>query len=149
MKKIIVFILVLIFIILPVYITVENNIIASSTRKKLIKAELPENTEIIDSISIAGKVEGNGNGMQYFGAVLLKSDLSEKELQLHYKKYKKNEWEFIVCKQDSGKIDVINVPYYFEKYDHNDVDKYFILYSWGSSPKGVVGDLLNLDIRGH
>ena len=74
--KIIVLLIILLLILLPIYILFMNNIIAYNTKRKLEKTELPENTAIIDSISIAGKVTGNGNGMQYFTAILIKTDLS-------------------------------------------------------------------------
>ena len=50
--------------------------------KELCETPLPEKTELIESISRAGKLTGNGNGMQYFGAILIRSDLSLEELVL-------------------------------------------------------------------
>ena len=57
-----------------------NNRIAKSLEYKLRSCQLPEKTELIDSESVAEKVFGNGNGMQWFGMILVKSDLDEKEL---------------------------------------------------------------------
>ena len=50
--------------------------------KDLVSYELPTNTKLVDSISVAGKLAGNGNGMQYMGSVLVVSDLSEEELNV-------------------------------------------------------------------
>ena len=55
---------------------------------------MPERTEIIDSVSLAGKLVGNGNGVQYFGAILLKSKLSLNDLEDYYSVYQKNEWSY-------------------------------------------------------
>lgn len=150
MKKILIILLILLFIILPIYITFTNNIIASNIRKTLEKTEVPENSKIVDSIEIVGKISGNGNGMQYFGAILLESDLSELELNEHYRKYRDNEWSFLVTKQNSSTINVIDkLGYKFKNYDESKKDKYYIVYSWDSSKKVFLLDILELDIRGH
>ena len=41
---------------------------------ELVHFRLPKNTELIESIYKAGKLVGNGNGMQYFGVILIKSE---------------------------------------------------------------------------
>ena len=50
-----------------------NNHTAYKVEKTLCEIPLPEETELIESLSQAGKLTGNGNGMQYFGAILVKS----------------------------------------------------------------------------
>ena len=57
-----------------------NNIVAKRMERQLLECELPHNSELIDSASIAGKILGNGNGMQYFGIILIKSEMNENEL---------------------------------------------------------------------
>ena len=75
-------------ILLPVaayaMIAAANNRIADDLEQALLAYPLPQDTEIMDSVSVAAKVSGNGNGMQYFGAILVKSELSEEELQGYY-----------------------------------------------------------------
>lgn len=66
------------FVSVPVY----NNYCAYNVEKMLCETPLPEQTELIEAISKAGKLTGNGNGMQYFGAILIKSELSLEELVL-------------------------------------------------------------------
>lgn len=44
-----------------------NNHSAHKVEKTLCETPLPEKTELIESLSRAGKLTGNGNGMQYFG----------------------------------------------------------------------------------
>ncbi len=58
-----------------------NDNIAKKTANKLADLPLPNNTEFIEMVYIAGKLVGNGNGMQYFGAILIKSELSLEELK--------------------------------------------------------------------
>ena len=121
-----------------------NNNIAYKVEKELCETPLQENTELIESISRAGKLTGNGNGMQYFGAILIRSDLSLEELDAYYSGYRSNEWECLVETQEGQSIEVID----HETLQFSEEIKdsgYYILYSWGSG-----NSLLEeLDIRGH
>lgn len=72
------------------------NYCAYNVEKMLCETPLPEQTELIEAISKAGKLTGNGNGMQYFGAILIKSELSLEELETYYSDYRSNEWEYLV-----------------------------------------------------
>ena len=73
-----------------------NNHTAYKVEKALCEIPLPEETELIESLSQAGKLTSNGNGMQYFGAILIRSDLSLEELDAYYSGYRSNEWECLV-----------------------------------------------------
>ena len=85
-----------------------NNNIAYKVEKELCETPLPEKTELIESISRAGKLTGNGNGMQYFGAILIRSDLSLEELDAYYSGYRSNEWEYLVDIQEGQEIEVVD-----------------------------------------
>lgn len=121
-----------------------NNHAAYKVEKALCEIPLPKETELIESLSQAGKLTGNGNGMQYFGAILIRSELSLEELEAYYSDYRSNEWEYLVEIQEGQSIEVI---------DHGGLQfseeikgsGYYIIYSWGS------GDFLlkELDMRGH
>ena len=121
-----------------------NNHTAYKVEKALCEIPLPEETELIESLSQAGKLTGNGNGMQYFGAILIRSDLSLEELETYYSDYRSNEWEYLVEIQEGQSIEVIDhetLQFSGEIKDSG----YYILYSWGSG-----NSLLEeLDIRGH
>ena len=121
-----------------------NNHTAYKVEKTLCEIPLPEETELIESISQAGKLTGNGNGMQYFGAILIRSELSLEELDVYYSGYRSNEWECLVETQEGQTIEVIDhgtLQFTEEIKDSG----YYIVYSWGSG-----NSLLEeLDIRGH
>jgi hypothetical protein len=89
---IIITLLILSPILLNVAVMIANNFIAISVRNELRNLPLPEDTEIVSSYSVAGKVVGNGNGMQYFGAILLESELTLEELSEHYLNISTNYW---------------------------------------------------------
>ena len=121
-----------------------NNHIAYKVEKALCEIPLPEETELIESLSQAGKLTGNGNGMQYFGAILIKSELSLEELDAYYSGYRSNEWECLVETQEGQNIEVIDhvTLQFTEEIKGNG---YYIVYSWGSG-KSLLEEL---DIRGH
>ena len=99
---------------------------------------------MIESLSHACKLTGNGNGMQYFGAILIKSELSLEELDAYYSRYRSNEWECLVKIQEGQSIEGIDhgtLQFAEEIKDRG----YYIVYSWGSG-----NSLLDeLDICGH
>lgn len=121
-----------------------NNHTAYKVEKALCEIPLPEETELIESLSQAGKLTGNGNGMQYFGAILIRSELSLEELDAYYSDYRSNEWKYLVETQEGQPIEVIDhrtLQFTEEIKDSG----YYIVYSWGSG-----NSLLEeLDIRGH
>ena len=121
-----------------------NNHIAYKVEKALCEIPLPEETELIESLSQAGNLTGNGNGMQYFGAILIKSELSLEELDAYYSGYRSNEWECLVETQEGQNIEVIDhvTLHFTEEIKGNG---YYIVYSWGSG-KSLLEEL---DIRGH
>ena len=127
-----------------IFISFINNNIAYKVEKELCETPLPEKTELIESISRAGKLTGNGNGMQYFGAILIRSDLSLEELDAYYSGYRSNEWECLVKIQEGQSIEGIDhgtLQFAEEIKDRG----YYIVYSWGSE-----NSLLDeLDMRGH
>ena len=141
---VIIFIVVISISLFVVVIPLANNYYAKQVEKELRETPLPENTEIIDSVSLAGKLVGNGNGVQYFGAILLKSKLSLNNLEDYYSAYQKNEWPYVVEPQENQIITVIEHSKisFSEKVDD---EGYYIVYSWGDGPDVLEG----LDFRGH
>ena len=138
-----IFIAVLIFVIvLSISIPIVNNISAAKVEKELLKIELPENTEITESLSEAGKFTGNGNGMQYLGAMLIKSELSLEELDRYYSK--KNKY-IEVEEQNSQKIEHIEHGEISFKNPVSADENYYIVYLYGEG----IEFFAESDIRGH
>ena len=126
-------------------VPIVNNITAATVLSDIKNIPLPENTEYVEGISAAGKFTGNGNGMQYFGAILIKTDLSLDELNSYYSDYRENEFRLLVEKQESGEIAVIeHGSLAFESELSQDED-YYIVYSWGDG----IDLFAALDLRGH
>lgn len=147
LKKILIVIIFLVVISISLFIVIiplVNNLYAKQLERELRETPLPEKTEIIDSVSRSGKLVGNGNGIQYFGAILLKSKLSLNELEDYYSVYWKNEWTYVVEPQKNQSIEVVEHSRirFSEKVGN---EGYYIVYSWGDGPEL----LEQLDIRGH
>ena len=121
-----------------------NDHAAKETADKLAALPLPNSTEFIESIHKAGKLVGNGNGMQYFGAILIRSELSLDELKEYYLQFADSEWSCIVENQLSADVDFIeHAALTFE----TDIEgkNYYIVYSWGNNNT----IFHEFDIRGH
>ena len=118
-----------------------NNYSAARNIQKLESLPLPEGTERIESLSLAQRLGLTGNGMQFFGALLVESDLSLEELREFYSAY-----DGCTVKEQLGKkidIGILMKDIYFET--EPDPDKsYYIIYSWGEG----VPPFTWLDIRG-
>lgn len=148
-------VLLIAIVVLPIIsylgIVITNNIIADKIEKNLIAYELPANTKLVDSISIAGKLTGNGNGMQYMGAILVDTDLSKEEL----KEYYGLKFDYIeVREQETADIDFINIGNYsFNDFSSENADSYYSITCWDDNRREKLGDfiseLLDFDIRGH
>lgn len=124
------------------YIPKINDSIANSVETSLKSIPLPQKTTLCDSVSSAGKLVGNGDGMQYFGAILIKSELSLEELRNYYAKYQKNSSSCFVEKQLTKQITVVeNIDLTFDALDKvNSFSGYYIVFSWGDSvffPLGI------------
>lgn len=122
-----------------------NDNAAKKTANELVEIPLPDNTEFMESIYEAGKLVGNGNGMQYFGAILIKSELSIDELKEYYAEFADNEWTCVVENQINSNVDerIMDTTLTFK----TDIvgNNYYIVYSWGDNNTIFDG----FDLRGH
>ena len=139
-------------ILFPVSIRVVNNGMARSLEKRLMNCELPPDSELIDSASVAGKMEGNGNGMQWFGIVLIKSQMTEDALREWYKnQLVTGENEVIsVLKQETSKVFEYG-RWRFKNYsdEENCYQVRLVKYSIVGFENSIWESILNTDLRGH
>ena len=127
-------------------IPVVNNLTARGVENYLKKLPLPPDTELAASVSRAGKLTGNGNGMQYFGAILLRSELTLDELEAFYAQYRRTEWECNVVSQREPGLDFLE---YYDELRFSQFDdapgSYYIVFSWGDGTEPFI----SWDLRGH
>lgn len=146
--KIILVIFVIIFTTLIFFLIscpIVNDISAKQVMKDIEAIPLPDHTQAVAKFSRAGKLVGNGNGMQFFGAVLLESELPLEELDQHYSSYRKTEWDYIVQEQKTQNIDVIEHGLAFFETEMSDEKNYYIVYSWGDG----ISPFQDFDLRGN
>ena len=135
---------IIVILIFMISIPIVNDNIADKTAERIQQIELPDNTQYLETFSKAGKLSGNGNGMQYIGGILIKSDLSLQDLQSYYSRYAKNEWDCIVAKQTDQNISCIEHGTVSLNSDING-DTCYVVYSWGDNDSLYS----ELDLRGH
>ena len=121
-----------------------NNLSAKHIIAEIKSVPLPQDTQIIESFSQAGKLVGNGNGMQFFGAVLIESELSLEDLDNHYSLYRETPWDCIVKTQRAQNIDVIEHGTFSLETDVSN-GNYYLVYTWGNG----ISPFQDLDLRGH
>lgn len=136
--------------ILYIAIVITNNNLANKVEDELKSYPLPAETVLVDSVSAAGKLVGNGNGMQYMGSILVSSNLSEEELL----KYYSVEFKYVeVRKQDSPTLDFIHTTNCsFKKFDETSNLTYYCITDWGSKlnyDNELLFGILDFDIRGN
>ncbi len=71
-------------VVLLCFVHVANNVAAHEIERRLVAIPLPPGTELVDSAWAVSRFAGAGNGTQYAGAVLVRSDLSSAALAALY-----------------------------------------------------------------
>lgn len=135
----------LLFVMLFISIPVVNDLTAAQVKNKLEGLPLPENSVQIESLSNAGKMTGNGNGMQYLGAILVQSDLPLGEFESHYFQFRVNQWDCIVTEYYGGQLEFIDIGQLRFSAELDRTKHYYVVYSWGSG----LDFYKDWDIRGH
>lgn len=136
--------LVVLLLIFLLSIPIVNDNVAKKTAERIKDTQLPNDSEYVESFSAAGKLVGNGNGMQYLGGILIRSEQSLEALKMYYSQFSQNEWEFIVENQKGRNVSMIEQGTLRLESDAEG-DNYFIVYTWGDND--TIFDAL--DIRGH
>ncbi|MBQ8684217.1 MAG: hypothetical protein IJ518_06860 [Clostridia bacterium] len=128
-------------------VPIANNAVALGIQRDLEALPLPPDTTVEEAVSGAGKLSGNGNGMQYFGAVLLHSTLSLEQLNTYYVQHRRGLFDCLVAVQEGSEIQVAdNGNLSFSTAMEG--EGWYILYTWGDAPKGLRA-WLDTDMRGH
>lgn len=139
---ILVLIAIILFVGFNVSIPLVNDLSAKNVEEHLLEITPPDNTQIVESLSKAGKLVGNGNGMQYFGAILIRSEKTLDELSAYYSQKLA---DVVVKEQNTQKIQCVEHGGLSFKTQITATEDYYIVYLFGS------GNALfsELDIRGH
>ena len=126
-----------------------NNSIASEVLAELTRIPLPINCKQLESAAVPGKMFGNGNGMQYIGAILFSSDMQMEAIESHFIAYNPNIFvmEFKNASQTLGNV-------FKNQYTPETLQNAYIAVLCASQENGmissdIIGSILNCDPRGH
>jgi hypothetical protein len=130
------------------FVPIGNNIILKKHTYELMNHKLNATYEILAKDDKCGKLVGNGNGMQYFSALLIHS---EKNL-----KWENSDLEgvYLIEVNDTSFDDFMN-EYDYSNYCNNikkkiieisNTENYYVLYSFYNAP---FGSIWNDDMRAH
>lgn len=128
-------------------IQIINNSIADSVRSELASIPCPDTTIVEDSIFVAGKTFGNGNGMQYTGVILVRSFENKKRLETYYRYY------YPECDVELLKSSIFDDA--FSLKEISDTECYYVITLTREIESGTIPDTLfyriisGCDIRGH
>lgn len=61
-----------------------NDSVLDSFSQQLYNCSLPEGTVLVEKHNICGKLNGNGDGMDFLSCILIKSDNTINELEKHF-----------------------------------------------------------------
>lgn len=144
MKIVITLVLIAIILLVGFFVSIPlvNDLSAKNVEKHLMEIPLPDNTQIVESLSKADKLVGNGNGMQYFGAILIRSEKTLDELSAYYSQKLAN---VVVKEQNTQKIQCVEHGELSFKTQITATEDYYIVYLFGSG----IALFSELDIRGH
>lgn len=100
--------------------------------------------EILESQSVCGKLNGNGNGMEFFAAVLVTASQEELEMRISDLAEKYEVVEYVP--QTEAKIDMKYLEHKSLSYDHENYTdgEYYTVYIYDSGLNSFP-----LDVRGH
>ena len=139
-------IIIILFIVLGIYCA--NNFIADGVRKDLLLIPCPAQSSIVDSRSIARKLYGAGNGMQYTGILLITTQGAEETIKKYYQTY------YPDC--EVKRLNLSELKGYFSINENDDGQeiKYVVSLTRqiedGTIPDTILFRFLSdIDIRGH
>ncbi|WP_026517785.1 hypothetical protein [Butyrivibrio sp. MC2021] len=139
MKKVIIIITtaVVLFALLLINIMITplmNNLGAKKEMDRIKDTPLPDRSELVETFYLAGNLNGSGNKMNFYGAVVIRSELSLEEIDKHYSAYRKGKYDMLVQHQASQQLEDIERNYGFDDTVDADVSdgKYYLVYTWGN-----------------
>ena len=129
----------------PVSVPIVNDVAARDVERRLVDLPVPEGAERIDSMAQAGRIVGNGNGMQYMGALLIRTGNSAAELQRFYS-----------AQGPAADLSITVTPADdLEREGFHGAEEFlaqpgergtFVVHAWGKAPDQIFA---TLDLRGH
>lgn len=136
---------VLIVVLVPIgtYVWVHhsNNAAAQQLEARLQQLQLPPQTELVDSAWAAQRLAGAGNGMQYAGALLIRSRLDLADLEEFYAEGDGDQHVTATTDERLGRTAIL----FSAEHDLDQPDLFMVVSMDEPAPES----LLQSDLRGH
>ncbi|WP_321383498.1 hypothetical protein [uncultured Enterococcus sp.] len=124
-----------------------NNMIIWRMENNLKNIPLPDETSQIQTKGIVGKLNGNGNGVNYLATLVVESNQTLGDLERYYQSYNA---QINIIKQSSYKFKSKLLEHgdlsYQKLKGTREFSNYFTIYSYEAAKNGSV---LEWDFRGH
>ena len=105
MKKRIITLIIILLLLIPWLVgPFVNDYIAKGIVRSIVDIPTPKNTDIVETSYKSGDLTSAAEGMEYFGAALIKTKLDLATLKRYYKQYSTDHLEYIVEAQPESKI---------------------------------------------
>ena len=135
-----------VLLLIGVAVPMINNAIAYGIEKELRALPLPEGTELVVSGSAAQRYSGTGSGIEYLGALLLRTDMTREELAAFYAPYVTALDTCTVVPADGRQVLGREV---FSAKAEGAGDGYLVVYTLKDTYGLPLRSLLETDTRGH
>lgn len=80
-------VLAVVLLVMGLAVPIANNAVAMSVAREMEALDLPADTVVLDKTSLAGRFSNAAGSVQYFAALLIKSDRPIEDLRAHYAQY--------------------------------------------------------------
>ncbi len=80
-------VLAVVLLVMGLAVPIANNAVAMNVVREMEMLELPADTVVVDKTSLSGRLTNAVGSIQYFAALLIKSERPIEELRAHYAQY--------------------------------------------------------------
>lgn len=148
---------VIVVVVLPIagmiVISLQNDAAARGVEDRLAALPLPPETVLVDSYSKAAKLVGNGNGMQYLGAILISSELPLADLTAFYAEQAQlmdddpaSEFPLAIQVEQSASSTLRDIRQVSDFLSQAQGAGSYVVYVWGDGPSPIHEEF---DLRGR
>ncbi len=140
-------VLAVVLLVMGLAVPITNNAVAMGVARELEALELPADTSIIEKTSLSGRLTNDVGSVQYFAALLIKSDRPIEELRAHYAQYNTDLIENYRIEPQRGQAITVLDDTDFSFREAVGEEGYYIVYTVRSGGNALQW-WLDMDVRG-
>lgn len=139
--------LAVVLLVMGLAVPIANNAVAMGVAREMEAFLLPADTSIVEKTSLAGRFNKTAGSVQYFGALLIKSDRPIEELRTHYAQYNTDLIETYRVEPQSGQDITVLGDAEIAFRETVEKDGYYIVYTIRTGGNALQW-WLDIDVRG-